>query len=130
MDNFFVGSNKMLNVVTNSTELVKSEPALTERFDAIAELRALDDGTIYRAQPFKRVASILAPLLEVAHLLEPDFLKNKRKFYSWLDANSEYCTYDRRAALARAATTFHGWRSDGIPGIRESASPGSQGGSP
>lgn len=109
MSNFFVGSNSELNRISDADTLVKSAPRLAERFEAIAELKALDDGNIYKGQHFKRVASIVAPLMEVAEILDPDFLKNKRKFYKWLDDNSAYCTYDRRAALARTGTTFHGF---------------------
>jgi hypothetical protein len=113
-NSFFIGEpRKEMNLVTNADTLVKSAPRLEERFDAIAELRTIDDGTLYKGNEFRRVASIVAPLIEVQHILEPDFLRNKRKFYTWLDDNPEYCTYDRRAARARTSKAFHGWRTDG-----------------
>ena len=93
---FFTASNSELNILTNAAALVEGEPRLADRFDAIAELRSMDDGSLYKGQPFKRVASIIAPFIDIAHILEPEFMKNKRKFYAWLDDNKEYCTYDRR----------------------------------
>ena len=69
------------------------------RLDAIAELRRQDDGSLHRGNGFRRVASFVnIPLFNAATtLLEPDFMKDKRKFYAFLRRNKEYCTYDIRS---------------------------------
>ena len=67
------------------------------RFDAIKELRDTDDGTGYRGQEFRRVASLVnVPVLMAQKLVDPDFLKDKKKFYAFLDRHPEYTTYQRR----------------------------------
>ena len=68
------------------------------RFEAIAELRKADDGTLYKGSEFRRVASFVnIPLFNaVTKLFDPDFMKDKKKFYSFLDRHRVYCTYDRR----------------------------------
>ena len=43
-----------------------------------------------------KVAELTVPVEAAARILEPDFLKDKRKFYGWLDRNPRYCKYDRR----------------------------------
>ena len=52
---------------------------------------------------FRHVASISGPVLQVAELLDPEFLNrhHKRDFYAWLDEHPEYCAYDRRRAPLR-----------------------------
>jgi hypothetical protein len=78
------------------------------RFDAIADLRNQDDGSLHRRQGFRRVASFVnVPLFQAATtLLDPEFMKNKKKFYAWLRRNREYCTYDIKShTLAPAGTT-------------------------
>ena len=69
------------------------------RLDAIAELRKLDDGSLHKGSAFRLVASFInIPLFNVANtVLDPEFMKDKKKFYSWLRRNKEYCTYDIRS---------------------------------
>lgn len=69
------------------------------RLDAIAELRKQDDGSLHRGNGFRRVASFVnIPLFNAATtLLEPDFMKDKKKFYAFLRRNKKFCTYDIRS---------------------------------
>lgn len=92
-----------MNIISDPATLVASDPAQAEKFAAIAELRKLDDGDF--SGPFKRVASIQAPLMNLLHCFDPEFMKEKRNFFRWLDSgnNKAYCTYDRRSAQARQA---------------------------
>jgi hypothetical protein len=32
----------------------------------------------------------------IATVLDPEWMKDKKKFYGWLDRNRAYCTYQRR----------------------------------
>jgi len=83
------------------------------RFQAIKELRGQDDGTLHQGQGFRRVASLVNVPLTNAYstVLDPEWMKDKSKFYAWLDRNPEYCTYDRRRnarPLPNQVTFFDG----------------------
>ena len=69
------------------------------RLDAIAELRKQDDGSLHRGNGFRRVASFVnIPLFNAATtVLDPEFMKDRKKFYAFLRRNREYCTYDIRS---------------------------------
>jgi len=75
------------------------------RFEAIAEVRAIDDGTISKGAEFRRVASLVnVPLANaISTVLDHEWMKDKTKFYAWLDRNREYCTYQRPTKVGRAA---------------------------
>jgi hypothetical protein len=92
----FVSPGEAINTLSDADSWAK-RPGYAERFDAIKDLRSfyrdLEGG---RTPGFKSVASICAPLEAVIRLTDPGFLKDKRRFYSWLDHNQAYCTYDRR----------------------------------
>ncbi len=94
-------SDKILDKVSDPYWYADHDPDYGERFDAIKELKGLDDGSLHRGSGFRRVASLIAPLEDLAKVIEPDFLLDKRKFYDWLDAHPEYCTYDRRRFRAK-----------------------------
>lgn len=70
----------------------------TSMYDAIADMRTShqEQGTTLKTPEWKRVASIQAPLEEAIRITKGEFLKDKKVFYSWLDRNPQYCTYDRR----------------------------------
>ena len=94
---FFIRpSEGLMDKVVDPEGLIARNPEFADRFDAIKELRALDDGSGYRGGEFRRVASLLGPIEDLLRAIEPDFLRDKKKFYRWLDAHPEYCTYDRR----------------------------------
>jgi len=81
------------------TDHISDRPVYEDTFDAIASLRNVHEehpGRVSRHDGWMRVASIQAPLLDVAKILDPEFLKDKRKFYRWLDNNKQFATYDRR----------------------------------
>jgi len=104
---FFVGRNLALaDELLDSDMLMKADPDLYgPRFDAIKELRDQDDGTGYKGHEFRRVASLVnVPLANIAGILEPEWMKNKRAFYAWLDRgeNRRYVTYDRRKGKKRS----------------------------
>lgn len=76
------------------------------RFQAIADLRAQDDGTLHRGNEFRRVASLVnVPLALAARMTDPNFMRNKREFYAWLRANPEYRTYEKKGG-SRPSVTF------------------------
>lgn len=95
-----------MDVVMNPDALLAQAPEYYEpKFQAIADLRKLDDGTLHKGSEFRRVASFVnVPLFQGAmKLFDPDFMKDKRRFYEFLDRNLEYCTYDRRNRGAMTA---------------------------
>lgn len=104
---FFVGSNKTeMDEAFNPEPLMRLYPEVYgPRFEAIAELRSLDDGTLHKGNEFRRVASLVnVPLAQAAlTVLDPEWLMNKPRFYEWLDRNREYCTYQRPTLAGRAA---------------------------
>jgi hypothetical protein len=89
--------------------LMNVDPGLYgPRFAAIAELRAMDDGTLHRGNEFRRVASLVnVPLANAISMTEPGFLKDKRTFYKWLAKHPECKTYDARGG-SRPTVTYSG----------------------
>lgn len=94
-------------------ESFANDPDYADRFQAIKELR--DDSETYadvtrvsRADGFVRVASFVGPLLNLAEVLDPEFLAagGKKRFYKFLDEHKEYCTYDRRRDKLANQMTF------------------------
>lgn len=69
------------------------------RLEAVKELRQADDGTLHRKSGFRRVASFTnIPVFSLATtLMDPDFMKDKKKFYAFLRKNRKFCTYDIRS---------------------------------
>ena len=109
---FFIqkSEDSALSHLTDSDTYMKLAPDYyAPRFDAIAEMRALDDGSLHKGNEFRRVASLTnVPMLAALKILEPDFLSNRKKFYKWLDSgnNWRYCTYDRRKNKLPNQLTF------------------------
>jgi len=97
---FFIAKNEgPMDTVFDPAELMAKRPEYYgPRFDAIADMRKLDDGTLHKGSEFRRVASFVnVPLFGMTtKLFDPDFMKDKKKFYAFLDRHREYCTYDRR----------------------------------
>lgn len=109
MEGFFIGSNE-----TIADELMKPELLMAvapnyygPRFDAIKELRDADDGTLHKGSDWRRVASFVnVPLANaISTVLDPEWMKDKRKFYDWLRRNQQYCTYQIRSLASMNAQT-------------------------
>jgi hypothetical protein len=98
MSFFIRPSESLMDKVSSPEELVRRNPEVADRFDAIKDLRSMDDGSVHRGSEFARVANLQGPLEDLLRAIEPEFLSDKKKFYAWLDAHPEYCTYDRRKA--------------------------------
>lgn len=94
---FYVAKNTTeADVVMSPDALVQLKPEIyRERFDAIADLRKIDDGSLHQGNGFRRIASFVnIPLWSGMTLLDPEFMKDKKKFYAFLRRNREYATYD------------------------------------
>lgn len=94
---FYIGKNETeADTWLDPKPLLKAAPEVyKDRFEAIAELRKMDDGSLHQGNQFRRVASFVnIPLWQGMDLFDPDFLKDKRKFYEFLRRNREYATYD------------------------------------
>lgn len=105
---FFISKNEtIVDKLMDSDTLMKIAPDYYgPRFDAIKELRDMDEGMMQKGAGFKRVASLVnVPLQQTANLFDPTWMKSKQKFYAWLDRgeNRRYCTYDRRGRADRQA---------------------------
>jgi hypothetical protein len=118
---FFITPNAEPALDLIADKMVEN-PAFADRFDAIKELRedsytADDVKRISRSDGFVRVASFVGPLLDLAQVLDPEFLAQggKKRFYKFLDQHKEYCTYDRRRAQVAGDGLFHGFNE--IPTI-------------
>ena len=102
----FVDKNKSEfdEVMAPSTLMHSDAEYYGPRFDAINDLRKKDDGTLFKGRGFRRVASFVnVPLFMATRLTEPEFLKDKRKFYAFIDRHPEYCTYQRKGRAGREA---------------------------
>lgn len=96
---FFVGKNENeVDRLLSADTLMKADPDYYRgRFEAIADLRHEDDGSLHRGSEFRRVASFVnVPLFLAIKMAKPDFFRDKREFYRFLDRHPEYLTYDRR----------------------------------
>jgi hypothetical protein len=83
-----------------------ARPEFEDRYEALKELRGIDKGQLYRGSEWKRVASLQGPILDLACVLDPDFLRERRRFYAFLDQHLECCTYDRRKESLPNQVTF------------------------
>lgn len=105
MSSYFVGSNEdMVDHLMSPDTLMKAAPEYyRDRFEAIKDVRDADDGTGYKGQEFRRVASFVnVPLFLASKLADPEFLKDKRKFYRFIDKYPQYVSYQRRGRAGRA----------------------------
>lgn len=98
---FFVAPNE--DFLDLATEDMRKDPAQQDAYQAIAELRDADrqgltisPAEAARANGFFRVASVQGSLNTLAKLLDPDFMKDPKRFYKWLDKHKQHATYDRR----------------------------------
>jgi len=110
---FFIEKNETdLDILTDASRLVHANSAYyTPRFDAIKELREIDDGNLHRGGAFRRVASLVnVPMVMVGKLMDPEWMTDKRRFYRWLGRHPEYKTYDLRGG-SRLSETY----VDGVP---------------
>lgn len=86
------------------TEQMAKDAGFQDRYDAIGDLReastqglAITPREAARANGFFRVASLQGPLLDLQQVLDPNWLSNKKRFYSWLrGVGAKHCVYDRR----------------------------------
>lgn len=94
----------ILRALTDPENIVRANPEYADRFSAIAELRAQDDGSFHRGQEFRRVASLCVPAFMAHAILNGEFLRDRKLFYQWLDSEQgeAYCTYDRRKNAKRS----------------------------
>lgn len=93
-----------VDAVADANAWVKRDSMYADRFDAIKDLKDIDrqmGGKLTGRNGWKRVASVIGPVLEVARALDDNLLRDKKKFYSWLDRNPQYCTYDRRRGRSK-----------------------------
>jgi hypothetical protein len=103
--NFFVSKNETeFESVMSAETLMKSDAEYyAPRFAAIKALRDADDGSLHKGNEFRRVASFVnVPMFMATKISDPDFLKDKRKLYAFIDRHPEYCTYQRRGRAGRA----------------------------
>jgi hypothetical protein len=111
---FFTDSNDALSSASKGYLIASTNPELLmkvapeyygPRFDALAEERKLDDGTLFRGQEFRKVASFTnVPLFEALRIRE-GLLKGKKEFYRFLEKYPQYRTYDKRGG-SRPSVTF------------------------
>lgn len=99
MPEYFVEPNKtVMAKISDPDEWAKRDPAIHGDMAAIARLRAEQGAEIPKGESWMRVASLRGPILDIAKCLDPDFMRDKKKFYTWLDSEEgkRWCTYDRR----------------------------------
>jgi hypothetical protein len=96
---FYVAKNEdPLDFILSPETMLKSNADYyAPRFEAIKEMREKDDGTGYAGQEFRRVASFVnVPMFLAAKLEDPAFLKDKKRFYAFIDKHPQYVAYQRR----------------------------------
>lgn len=100
----YLGKDSILDTLADSHELVRRLPHYEDRYKALEEIRDQHDDLSKisnwgRLSPgeerMRRVASIPIPVLELALVHQPDLLRDKKKFYAWMDRHPEHYTYKR-----------------------------------
>lgn len=106
-----------VRVNNNPVDMMKPETLMAvapdyygPRLDAIAELRAQDDGSLHKGNEFRRVASLVnVPLVEATRLTQPGFFKDKKQFYRWLKTSGRpYMTYNDKGRQRLSETYVDG----------------------
>ena len=95
---FYVEKNRQpAESMMDPAELMAKAPDYYgPRFDAIAQMREADDGTGHKGAGFRRVASFVnVPLFMANKITNPDFLRDKKQFYAFIDRYPEYVSYQR-----------------------------------
>lgn len=107
---WFIEANESVDRITNADTLMKADPDYYRpRFEAIKALREADDGTLHRGNEFRRVASLVnVPMFNVVNLLDPEWMKDKRRFYRWLAKHPEYKTYEKKGGSRLSETYIDG----------------------
>jgi hypothetical protein len=127
---FYIARNDVrpADKLLNQDTLMKAAPDYYgPRFEAIKELRDADDGSLHKGNEFRRVASLVNVPLAYAFttLLDPEWLKDRSQFYSWLDRNLGFCTYQRPSRGERYAMVQrdigHIGRTDGTEANQEAS---------
>ena len=127
---FYIAKNDVApaDMLMSPKTLMRANPEYyAPRFEAVKELRDLDDGSLHKGGEFRRVASLVNVPLAYAFttLLDPEWLKNKEQFYAFLDRNPEYCTYQRPSRGERFAQVQrdigHIGRTDGTEANQEAS---------
>lgn len=96
---FYVAKNEdPLDFLLSPETMLKSDADYyAPRFEEIKRMRDADDGTGYAGQEFRRVASFVnVPMFLAAKLQDPEFLKDKKRFYAFVDKYPQYVAYQRR----------------------------------
>jgi hypothetical protein len=109
---FFVEPNQTVTkLISDPDEWAKRDPSVTDTMLALSELRAAGNADVLPGDSWKHVASVRGPILDIATCLDQDFMRDKKKFYAWLDSEEgrRWCTYDRR----RGANSSRWFRMDG-----------------
>lgn len=112
MAKFYIEKNESVaDALMNPDNLMAAQPEYYgPRFQAIADLRSQDDGTLHRGNEFRRVASFVnVPMFQAVQLMNPEFINNKKKFYQWLRTKGKrYMTYDARGGSRPSVTVVDG----------------------
>ena len=93
------------------TERVEARPHFAPQLEALHEMRQAQPDLIVPpgSNSWAHIASISVPLEHVARILEPNFFRDKRVLYRWLDKHPRWLTYDRRKHIAGDGLMW-GWR--------------------
>lgn len=117
MSKFFVSKNSTpMDLLSDTDALINLRPDYyNPRFEAIADLRAQDDGSLHRGQEFRRVASLVnVPLALAVKMENREFLRDKKAFWKWLSGpGARYKTFDSKGG-SRTRMTYtdgkgHAW---------------------
>ena len=92
----FVAGKSFMDRATDPELHLPHTPSIADSLNQALDLRKFyeDTATITNRGrqvgtfgDWKHVASVAAPLEQVSHLLDPEWIKNKKRFYAWLRAH-------------------------------------------
>lgn len=89
---------QVMDAISNPAGWVERFPNYQVLYDANMSQRKqhLEVGTTIHTPEWKHVARIPSTLEDAHRAMNSDFLKDKKKFYGFLDRNPAYLVYDRR----------------------------------
>lgn len=92
-------SEQLQDAISQPQAWAERNPLYRGFFDDNARLRAehIERGTSIKTPEWKHVASFPSTLRDAMEMIDDErFIRDKKKFYSWLKRNPAYATYDAR----------------------------------
>jgi len=87
---------KGVNIVTDVHSITSRHPEYQQHFDLIKDERPFQDlQWDGKGSDWRKVADLTLPADMALRVMSPELLRDKKKFYAWLQANPQYRSYTK-----------------------------------